>query len=100
LSYAPVELGNGAQSMEVDGIAMDMERQTGTMDAEIIATDRTPANELTIDVGQARVDANGGLMDFRVAGRQAQLTLSGTGRGCDFRVGIPKLLSSTAGTRR
>lgn len=100
LSVAPVELGNGSTSMEVDGLAMDMERQVGIMDAEIIATDRTPANELTIDVGQQRVDANGGLMDFRVAGRQAQLTFSGDGLGCDFRMGSVKLLSSTAGGRR
>ena len=39
-------------------------------------------------------------VDLRVAGRDLQLTLSGDGLGCDFRLGVTKIELGPSGTRR
>ena len=96
----PMELGSGEATTEVSGVAMDMQRQVGNIQIDIVATDRTPANQTIIDSGSAIVGPSDGIADFRVAGRQAQITFSGDGLGCDMRMGIPKILVSQGGARR
>jgi hypothetical protein len=94
------ELGNGENSVEVSGIAMDMQRQSGNITITIEMTDRTPGAKTIIDSGQAVVAPADNMGDFRLAGRQAAISFSGDGVGCDMRMGIPKVLLTKAGTRR
>ncbi len=100
LVFGTVEIANGGSSVEIDGVVLDMQRQVGTVTATITATDRTPAEPIIIDNQISTADPTEALIDFRIAGRQAQLTLSGDGLGCYFRLAIPKLLTSQAGARR
>jgi hypothetical protein len=100
IHMAGFELGNGENSVDVSGIAMDMERQSGNITITIEMTDRTPAAQTIIDSGQAVVAPADGMADFRVSGRQAAISFSGDGLGCDMRMGIPKVLLTKAGSRR
>jgi hypothetical protein len=100
IELAPIEVNNGEQSIDLLGVAMDMQRQVGNITISITMTDRTPAAETIIDSGQAIVTPSEGLADFRLGGRQAQISFSGDGVGCDMRMGVPKLLFSKAGSRR
>ena len=100
LQLAPLELGAGEVSADISGIAMDTQRQVGNMTIAIQATDRTPANETIIDQMTQVATPAQGMVDFRVSGRQAQITFSGDGLGCDVRMGVPKLLFTPAGARR
>lgn len=100
LTYPTLELGAGEYSMEVSGVAMDMQRQVGNITAQLTTTDRTPTGATTLDSGTATVAPTDGMADFRVSGRQAQLTLSGSGLGCDMRLGVLKMLIMKGAGRR
>ena len=101
LTTGASELSNGDSHLEVSGIAMDMERQVGTITAQITTYDRTPAVLAVLDQDVNSFDPNDELLDFRVSGRIAQLKLSGgTALGDDFRMGIPKALLGPGGRRR
>lgn len=100
IQSSPVELNNGATLYDVDGVAMDMERQVGNMTLTLTGYDRTPAGAVAIDSQSATVGPTDGMADFRASGRSVAIALSGSGLGCDFRLGIPKALVSQSGARR
>lgn len=95
------ELSNGARSLGVNGVAMDMQRQIGSITATITTYDRTPAQPVVLDQDSIAFGPSEEIADLRVAGRVATLRLSGGGAlGDDFRMGVPKALFTTEGARR
>lgn len=101
LETGAAELPNGVQHLEPSGIAMDMERQVGTITALIQTYDRSPADETLLDSDSATFGPTDELVDLRVSGRIATLRWSGGGGvNDDFRFGVPKLLLSGGGKRR
>jgi hypothetical protein len=95
-----VEQGDGSVWQELGGVAMDMERQVGAMTATFIGYDRSPAGMVPVDSGTQIIQPTDNIGDFRVSGRQYSMLLSGSGVGCDFRLGIPKMLVGGGGSRR
>jgi hypothetical protein len=98
ITTALLELENGATSFGVDAYYPDMQRQVGTITMVLHAQDRTPTPVIetqtkTFVPGDAQVD-------FRIAGREIALTMSGgTALGDDFRFGDPKVLITKSGRR-
>ena len=79
IQSSPVELNNGATLYDVDGVAMDMERQVGNMTLTLTGYDRTPAGAVAIDSQSATVGLTDGMADFRASGRSVAIALSGSG---------------------
>lgn len=100
LQSAPLELGNGEAMIDLNGLAIDMQRQSDTIVAKVEAYDRTPVGAAPIDTQTTSFAPGDGLADIRVSGRSLALRLSGTGTNQDFRLGILKALAGSAGMRR
>jgi len=105
ITFAPIEMNNGQTWLEANGIFLEMQRQVGAITAELIAYDRTTATDENGDVPILGASINTAapgqaLVDMRTAGRALALTLSGTGLGCDMRLGVPKLDAGAGAGRR
>ena len=98
LNFAPVD--GDASWLETLGVFLETQRQSGNIQATLTAFDRTQPQSPIVDVGTAIADPATSVMDLRVAGRDLQLTLSGDGLGCDFRLGVTKIELGPSGTRR
>jgi hypothetical protein len=94
------EIANGESHVEISGLAIDMERQSGDVEVEITTYDRTPAAAQMLDQDSATFGPSETIVDLRVSGRVAKLRLSGGGDGADFRLGVPKVLFGPGGSRR
>ena len=99
LLTAPMEIQLGVQSYGTEYIAIDMERQVGTITVTISAYDRTPAAATVIDSQTVTFDPADGTTDVRVCGRQLQARYSSSGLGCDFRMGVLKAAVQPNGAR-
>ena len=99
ITYAPLELTDGADNMDVTGIIPDFERQTGAVTFEFTGTDR-PDNSTPLDSAIITVSPGDPIDDMRLQGRLAGLTIRSNVLGGDFRVGKPQLELGPAGQRR
>ena len=100
LQTSPLELANGAQMIELSGLAIDMQRQSSPIVVKMEAYDRTPAGAVPIDTLTTAFAPGENVMDARVAGRSIALRFSGTGKTQDFRMGVLKGLTGAGGSRR
>lgn len=101
LTWGPIELDSGRINTEVSGVVVDMESQVGTIHIQMTAYDRSPANESSVDSGTGEFGPTDGLVDFRVAGRIITMAWNGGDTlGDTFRLGEPRLLLGSGGSRR
>jgi hypothetical protein len=97
LTTALLELETGQISFGVDAFYPDFERQIGAVNVTLNAYDRTP--DPVLDTGTGSVLPGDDQLDFRVAGREISMTLSGNSLGNDFRIGSPKIEVTPSGRR-
>lgn len=100
LQTAPLELGSGERWIELNGLAIDMQRQASPIIVQLDAYDRTPAEPVKVDSVTTSFDRTDQVVDARVSGRSLALRFSGTGMTQDFRFGIIKALQAPGAARR
>jgi len=67
LKTGAAELPNGQQNIEISGLAIDMERQTGTITAQVTTYDRSPAAlDPGLDQDSGTFGAADSMVDLRV----------------------------------
>lgn len=98
LSLAPAELDSSGMNMLIEGIRLDVLGLTGTMTLEVDTWNEIddPA-PMDTDSGTATAS---GMVDLRVSGRFAELTMSGADAGQYFRLGNPTAFVRPKGKRR
>jgi hypothetical protein len=99
LETSILEIENGNQIYTVYGFIPDMQRQTGDIDVTLTGYERSNANAAPIDTETATATPDDGSVDFRTTARMVKMRLEGTGAGCDFRMGIPKVEVQRSGRR-
>ncbi len=99
LSASGIDAMGGAREIEVDSFAPDMERQVGTIDVRMIFTDRAPDDTLVESEAIASFPPNTAKVDARGQGREVALEFIGDGLGCDFRMGLPRLVHGVGAER-
>lgn len=98
LQTALLELETGQVSFGVDSYYPDMERQSGRVTLTLNAYDRTP--KPVMETGVNSFVPGDDQVDFRIAGREIAMTMSGgTALGDDFRLGSPKIEITRSGRR-
>jgi hypothetical protein len=98
IERAPMQLANGSRLAEITGMVNDMERQIGTMSVEAKMYERI--NSGVIDRERVSFEPGEDLIDLRVGGRIAGITLRSETLGGDFRLGSPMLEVQATGKRR
>lgn len=98
ITRAPMQILQGAQLGEVQGIVNDMQRQSGAIAVRIDTYDRI--NDGVLESEENFFDPGESLIDFRVSGRIAEITLRSTELDGDFRLGAPVLEVKATGSRR
>lgn len=99
LESAYIDLENGNKSLNLSGYVPNFERQTGSVTALFTSLDN-PEDAASLDTATDTIAVNQAISDLRMCGRQMKIKLSGTGVGCDFRLGKQKVEIDDAGTRR
>jgi hypothetical protein len=97
ITRAPMQIRNGAQLGEIHGLIADFKRQTGNMSIEIETYDRI--REGVLDRETAVIAETDDLVDVRIGGRIAKVTLRSNVVGGDFRLGDPMLQIKATGSR-
>jgi hypothetical protein len=98
LTSALFEIKTGQVSFGIDSFYPDMQRQTGNITITLNAYDRTP--DPVLDSGTKTFGPTDDQVDFRVAGRDIAMIMSGgTTLGDDFRLGAPKISITESGGR-
>jgi hypothetical protein len=96
VTWAPVSM-NG-QYFEMQGVAPDMQRQTGSVTLDITAYDRLRIT--AIDSESLTIAPTDALVDCRVSGRHLSMTLTSNVVGGDFRMGKMQIEIRPMGSRR
>ena len=95
-----IDVADGDTGIEVFGVAMDMQRQTGNISATFTMYDRTPASETMEDSQVISIGPSDNLVDLHIAGREMSFSLAGAAVvGADFRLGVPRLMQIPSGYR-
>jgi hypothetical protein len=102
-------LGDSKQEWNVSGFMPDWDHFQGPAYVTIETWDRTGSDAepdavtdtpIIYDTQTVSVNNNDGLLDFRVSGRYARMTIEGNSIGCDMRLGIPQIEYQPSGGRR
>lgn len=99
LSASGLDAANGTREIEVDSFAPDMERQVGVIEIMAVFTDKSPDDTLVESEAFAEWPPNTAKVDMRGQGREVALEFSGSGLGCDFRMGLPRLVHNVGAER-
>lgn len=98
LEFGTMALQTGAVGCDLWGFIPDFQRQVGTISIDAFMRDR-PDGDI-IDTGSTTIAEGEGIADLRLGGRHFGFTLSQSELGGDFRLGVPAVEISDAGTRR
>ncbi len=99
LESSVVQIANGRYIYQIDGVALDMQRQVGDVTITLTGYDRSNADASAIDSDARSASSTDGLVDFRISARQIKMKLEGSGVDCDFRIGIPGVSYDPIGSR-
>lgn len=91
LETSVMELENGDLTYTVNGISLDMQRRTGDVVVTLTGYEESDPEAEAIDTETQTIPQGQGSEDFRTTARLIKMHLSGSGVGCDFRMGIPKV---------
>ena len=97
---APAELDSAQTNMHIEGIRFDFFELTGNVTATVNTYDELDSDTPTVLDTETEVVSGGGLQDFRLEGRFADLELSGSDLSQYFRLGIHTAYVKPAGQRR
>lgn len=86
-----LELEDGDLIYTVQGVHLDMQRRTGDVEVTLTGYEESDPEAEAIDTETRTVPQGQGSEDFRTTARLIKMRLSGSGVGCDFRMGIPKV---------
>lgn len=98
ITLAPTSLQSGKANLNIDGMNIDLHDQVGDVEVTLEAWDRL--RHPTIDSQTKTVTEDDDLVDFRVCGRYAGMTIRSNAVDGYFRFGKPDVLISSNGTRR
>jgi hypothetical protein len=98
ITRAPIQMRNGAQLGEISALIPDTQRQVGNMTVEIETYDRL--RDGVLDELVEAFDEEESIVDLRIGGRLAKVTLRSNVLGGDFRLGAPMLEVKATGSRR
>jgi hypothetical protein len=98
ITSAPLDIADGAVSMDVFTVIPDFDTVSGTLDFYILTRDK-PAGALTTD-GPFEITSSTTEVDVRVAGRQAAVKIGSNEVGGDFRLGMCRIEAQPSGRRR
>jgi hypothetical protein len=91
LETSVLELEEGNQIYTIQGVSLDMQRRTGAVNVTLTGYNESDPEALPIDTETQTIPQGQGSEDFRTTARLVKMRLSGSGVGCDFRMGIPKV---------
>lgn len=92
------EIADGDSWVDVSGFIPSFQRHVGDIAFDITAKDRE-MHPSSIDSQSYTVAVGDGVVDTWTSGRLISFRMSGTGVGCDFRMGKPKLVVGPGGVR-
>lgn len=98
IARAPLQLNNGAMLGEINGFINDMERQVGPASIDVTTYERIKSPPL--DRERVSFEPDEELVDLRIGGRIASVTVRSEVLGGDFRLGNPMLEVLATGRRR
>jgi hypothetical protein len=98
ITRAPMQIMQGMQLGEMQGMVADFQRQTGDLTVEIVAYDRL--REGPLDTETETIAETDDLVDLHIGGRLAKITIRSNVLGGDFRMGAPLLEVKAMGKRR
>lgn len=94
-----MQVQNGARLGEISGFIPDFGRQVGTLAVEVNTFER-PSSIQRLDRERALFEPSEEIVDLRIGGRIADITITSETLGGDFRLGAPMLEVSSSGRRR
>lgn len=94
----PLRIASGERLGEVNGVVNDMQRQVGTMSYDVKTYERF--NDGVLDTDRVAFEPGEDLIDLRIGGRIADITIRSEALGGDFRLGTPMLEVIATGRRR
>jgi hypothetical protein len=98
LELAPYSVGNGSQSIEIDGIEPDFQDQVGDVSLTIEMRDRLRGD--VIDTQEKVIEPDTELSDFRVGGRYVGMVIESAELDGYFRMGTMQALGKATWRRR
>lgn len=98
IETAPIEIADGDSWLEIQGFIPSFQRHVGNVALSITAKDRE-MDAASIDAETYTVAPGQGVVDAWISGRLLAFRMSGSGVGCDFRMGKPKLIATSSGVR-
>lgn len=100
-TLAPAGLDKGKHILDLEGIEPDFFEQSGDVELTVSTWDRIrKATDTPMDTQTDTVGEDDGLVDLRLAGRYAGMTVRSNTLGGYFRFGAPTVYAKPAGTRR
>jgi hypothetical protein len=87
LSAAAMAVASGAESIDIDALAMDVTNQHGMLDLQFLSFDRLRG--APIDAAQASLSETDELIDLRLSGRYVDFSIRSNVLDGDFRLGRP-----------
>jgi hypothetical protein len=99
LETSVLELEDGDLIYEVQGVHLDMQKRTGDVTVTLTGYEESDPEAEAIDSETIVIPQGQGSEDARTTARLVKMRLEGSGVGCDFRMGVPKI-EITAVARR
>lgn len=101
VTLAPAGLEKGKRLIDIEGIEPDFHEQAGNVTLTVNTWDRIRSEDDTpFDTDEQTVSPTDALVDLRVSGRYAGMTVRSNTLGGHFRFGAPTIYVKETGTRR